>query len=259
MEDEVAVFIDLENIRYGLLNYHGIEPDFQELVLKARKYGRPSVMRAYADFTEHPPELSRALQVAGIESITIPVKRRYIHDRSGKAVERVKNAADMVLALDAVMEAIEADIARQKKVFLIVSGDRDYIKLVTILRNRYGQRVIIVGIPDQVAADLIAAAGEKDLIEIKQLPEADKHAVRVAIVQMVRTGPAPLEFWSVRIIDQWAQDSRRNIPGTAKDRRDAIRELVEEEVITTKERIWKGKPVTEAILDEGKAKELKYI
>jgi uncharacterized LabA/DUF88 family protein len=260
MDEEVAVFIDLENLRYGLLNYHGIEPDLQGLVEKAKKYGRPSIMRAYADFAEHPSELNRALQVAGIEAINIPVKRN-IYDRGGKSVERVKNAADMVLALDAVLEAIEAYTARQNKVFLIVSGDRDYIKLVTILRNRYEQRVVIVGVPGQVAADLVAAAGgEKDLIEIKQIPKADKQEIKESIVRMVKRGPAPLRYWSVRVIDQWAQDSRHNIPGTAKDKRDAINELLTEQVLIRKERInEKGGKVTEAILNEDKAKEFKYL
>ena len=259
MDEEVAVFIDFENLRYGLLNYHGSEPDLQDLVEKAKKYGRPSIMKAYADFSEHPSELNRALQVAGIEAINIPVKRS-TYDKGGKSVERVKNAADMVLALDAVLEAIEAYTSRQNKVFLIVSGDRDYIKLVTILRNRYEQRVVIVGVPGQVSADLVAAAGgEKAPIDIKQVPKADKNEIKESIVKMVKKGPAPLEFWSVRMIDQWAQDSRHNIPGTAKDRRDAIRELVSEQVINTKERIWKGRPVTEAILDEAKAKEFNYL
>ncbi|MCX5890134.1 MAG: NYN domain-containing protein [Deltaproteobacteria bacterium] len=260
MDEEVAVFIDFENLRYGLLNYHGIEPDLQALVEKARKYGRPSIMRAYADFSEHPSELNRALQVAGIEAINIPVKRT-TYDKGGKSVERVKNAADMVLALDAVLEAIEAYTARRNKVFLLVSGDRDYVKLVTILRNRYGQRVVIAGVPGQVAGDLVAAAGgEKDPIEIKQVPKADKYEIKEAIVKMVKKGPAPLIYWSVRVIDQWAQDSRHNIPGTAKDRRDAISELLSEQVITRKTRTnEKGGQVSEAILDEAKAQELKYL
>jgi len=75
MPDEVAVFIDFENLRYGLLNNYGQEPNIMALVEKAKKYGRPSVMRAYADFTEHPPEITRRLQVAGVEAINIPVKR----------------------------------------------------------------------------------------------------------------------------------------------------------------------------------------
>jgi len=119
---------------------------------------------------------------------------------------------------------------------------------------------VIAGVPGQVSGDLVAAAGgEKDPIEIKQVPKAEKHEIKQAIVKMVKNGPAPLEFWSVRMIDQWAQDTRHNIPGTAKDRRDAIRELLSEQVINTKERTWKGRPVTEAALDEAKAKEFNYL
>lgn len=121
MPDEVAVFIDVENLRYGLLNHHGTEPDFQSIVVKAQKYGRPSVMRAYADFSEHPTTMNRQLQVAGIEAIHIPVKRTMI-PRGQTQVERVKNAADMVLALDALVEAYDADSQDKKKTFLIVYG-----------------------------------------------------------------------------------------------------------------------------------------
>lgn len=116
MSEEVAMFIDLENLRYGLLNNYGQEPDFAYLVEKAKKYGRPSIMRAYADFTEHPQEITRRLQIAGIESINIPVKRS-TYSQGGKQIERIKNAADMVLALDAMIEALEADKSGISKVF----------------------------------------------------------------------------------------------------------------------------------------------
>ena len=99
MMDEVAVFIDFENLRYGLLNDYGLEPDFREIVAKAKKYGRPSVMRAYADFSEHPDDLRTQLHISGIEAINIPVKRK-IYTEGGKEIQRIKNAADMVLALE---------------------------------------------------------------------------------------------------------------------------------------------------------------
>ncbi len=165
MTSEVAVFIDFENLRYGLLNNHGLEPDLASIVEKAKKYGRPSLMRAYADFTEHPQPLSRALQIAGIEAINVPVKRT-TYSGGGKPVERVKNAADMVLALDAVMEALAADSNKMAKIFLLVAGDRDYVKLVTLLKNRFGQRVVIAGVPGSVSGDLVQAAAESDSIDV---------------------------------------------------------------------------------------------
>jgi uncharacterized LabA/DUF88 family protein len=236
MGEEVAMFIDLENLRYGLLNNYGQEPDFDALVRKAHKYGRPSVMKAYADFTEHPPYINRKLQIAGIEAINIPVKRSTYKKGADKEIERIKNAADMVLALDALIEALEADTSGKTKTFLLVAGDRDYVKLTTLLRNKFGQRVIIVGVPGSVSGDLIAAAGgESDNVEAEPQKHVDKHTLKTEIVAMVIKGPAPLRYWTLAIIDQWTQDPRQCICGTAKERRDAIGELVQEEVLTLEE------------------------
>jgi len=260
MTDVVAVFVDFENLRYGLLNNYGQEPDIRALVDKAKKYGRPSVMRAYADFREHPEHLTRQLQIQGVEAINVPVKRNIYSKQGGPAVERVKNAADMVLAIDAVMEALEADRERVQKTFLLVTGDRDYIKLVTLLRNRFGQRVVIAGVPGSIAGDLVAAADDADHIEVVVAPPTDKRALRVAIVAMAKAGPAPLKYWSLKILDQWAQDGRRGIPGSAKEKRDALADLLGEGVFTQREIVnQKGRTVRETLLDEAKARELGYL
>jgi uncharacterized LabA/DUF88 family protein len=260
MLDEVAMFIDLENLRYGLLNNYGQEPNFADLVAKAKKYGRPSMMRAYADFSEHPSELSRRLQVVGVEAINIPVKRISITKRTG-VVERVKNAADMVLALDAITEALAADMSQKVKVFLLVTGDRDYIRLITLLRNKFGQRVVVCGVPGCVSSDLEdAAGGEKDHVEVKQTEPADMHQLKSALVAMVNRGPSPLAYWSVKVIDQWAQSPKQSIPGTAKEHRDGIHQLLDEGVFVRQPRSDpKRGQVIEIILDEEKARSGKYI
>lgn len=260
MPEEVAVFIDVENLRYGLLNHYGIEPDFQAIVDKAQKYGRPSVMRAYADFSEHPNTMNRQLQIAGIEAINIPVKRTLVQ-RGQTQVERVKNAADMVLALDAVVEAHDTDSQGKKKIFLIVTGDRDYVKLVTQIRNRFGQTVVIAGVPGSISSDLVAAAGNENPIDVPEVPRVDMIALKKAIVTMVKKGPSPLRYWSMRLIDEWCQDGRQAIPGTAKERRDAISSLEAEGVFLHKERLdeKRNRTITETTLEETKARELGYI
>jgi uncharacterized LabA/DUF88 family protein len=259
MSDEVAMFIDLENLRYGLLNNYGQEPNFAYLVDKAKKYGRPSMMRAYADFSEHPSEINRQLQVVGIEAINIPVKRISITKRTG-VVERVKNAADMVLALDAITEALAADMSQKVKVFLIVTGDRDYIRLITLLRNKFGQRVVVCGVPGCVSSDLEDAAGEKDHVEVTRTEPTDMQQLKSALVAMVKRGPSPLAYWAVKVIDQWAQSPKQSIPGTAKERRDGIGQLLDEGVFVRQPRSDpKRGQVMETILDEGKAKSGKYI
>jgi uncharacterized LabA/DUF88 family protein len=255
------MLIDLENLRYTLLNNHGQEPDIAALVAKATKYGRPTLMKAYADFSEHPSELKRQLHVSGVDAIDIPVKRTN-YTKGGKPVERIKNAADMVLALDAITEALEADTSGKKKTFLLVAGDRDYIRLVTLLRNRFGQNVVIAGVPGSVAKDLVKASGcEPDPVEVPPWVEADKHTIKSKIAEMVKKGPSPFRYWSVRLIDQWVQDHHRSgVPGTAKEKRDAIGELLREKVLAQREitDTKKGK-VTETYLDEAQAKVKKYL
>jgi uncharacterized LabA/DUF88 family protein len=259
MPDEVAMFIDLENLRYGMLNNHGQEPNFQQLLEKAKKYGRPSTMRAYADFSEHPDQVTRELQIAGIEAINIPVKR-YKVTRGGQTVERVKNAADMILALDAMAEAVEADRTRESKVFLLVAGDRDYIRLAALVRNRFGQRVVVAGVPGSVSPDLVKAAGQEDPVDVVPHTPVDKHVLKSAIVAMVKKGPtAPLTFWTVRILEQWCSDPRQSIPGILREHRDAMHELLNEGVLTRREIQFKNRQAMEAVLDEAKARELGYL
>src|SRR5450756_712969 len=51
MPEDIALFIDFENIRYSMLNIQRREPDPQELIAVARRYGTVMVARAYADWS----------------------------------------------------------------------------------------------------------------------------------------------------------------------------------------------------------------
>ena len=260
--EEVAVFVDLENLRYSMLNLHGVEPDVGRIVEKIRTYGRPTVMRAYADFSEHEPVRGR-LQIAGIEAINVPVKRI---NRPGaqNQVERVKNAADMWLALDAIAVASDADSSGIVKTFMLVTGDADYIKLVTQIRNRYGQRVVVCGVPGSTSRDLISAADDSDPVEVPEVVVAENIDVKRAIVSIAKRGPAPMEFWTIKVLDRWAQDPRNNIPGTPKQRRDVLNELVQDGVLVKELRDYTDKSgqtrrTMEAKFIQAKAVELGYI
>lgn len=113
-----------------------------------------------------------------------------------------------------------------------------------------------------MSSDLVAAAGgHDDPIEVPKVPRVDMVALKKAIVAMVRRGPAPLRYWSMRVIDEWSQDVRQAIPGNAKERRDAISALKREGVLVQREHQdeKRNRTVTEAILDESKAKELGYL
>ena len=90
---EVALFIDFENVRYGLKNTFGLEPEPQKLMEKARAYGPVALANAYADFTEHPEFYRRKLEVAGISPRDIP--------RRSPDVQH-KSSSDMAMLLDII-------------------------------------------------------------------------------------------------------------------------------------------------------------
>ncbi len=172
---EVAVFIDYENIRYSTINSFGREPNPLAWRDKALQYGLMSVARAYADFDQHPPQARTRLDVAGFEAQHYPVKRT--SDSHGR--EKLASRSDLNLVVDIINTAlVRPDI----EIFLLFTGDKDFIRLVTTLRNRLGRRVVICGVPGSVSPDLVAAAGEEDTIEMTQSADVD-----IAVIQAIDT------------------------------------------------------------------------
>ena len=76
MTDEIALFIDFENIRYSLINVQHREPDPQELIGLARRFGTVMVARAYADWTRQPEFFKGSLTAAMIDRVDCPAKVR---------------------------------------------------------------------------------------------------------------------------------------------------------------------------------------
>ncbi|HEU0003964.1 MAG TPA: NYN domain-containing protein [Ktedonobacteraceae bacterium] len=76
MPEEIALFIDFENIRYSMLNIQRREPDPQELIAVARRYGTVMVARAYADWSRQPEPFKGSLTAAMIDRVDCPAKQR---------------------------------------------------------------------------------------------------------------------------------------------------------------------------------------
>jgi hypothetical protein len=74
--DEIALFIDFENIRYSLINVQHREPDPQELIGLARRFGTVMVARAYADWSRQPDFFKGSLTAAMIDRVDCPAKVR---------------------------------------------------------------------------------------------------------------------------------------------------------------------------------------
>src|SRR5262249_6122602 len=153
--------IDLENVREGIRQAYGVELAPSLLIEKARKYGLVNVARAYADCDGIPPEMLREMRVNGIHAV----------DSKSHVVGDGRRSA---AALDLLMDLIETLLDRSGiPTVLLLSGDRDFVRVVTMARNRFGEEVIISGVPGTVSADLIdAAGGNFDPLEVPGLERA---------------------------------------------------------------------------------------
>jgi uncharacterized LabA/DUF88 family protein len=172
---EVAVFVDLENIRYSTINSYGREPDPLVWRDKALKYGLMAVARAYADFDQHPASIRTRLEVAGFEAQHFAAKRT----TDSQNRERLVSRSDLNFAVDIINTALaRPDI----DTFLLFTGDKDFIRLVTTLRNRLGRRVVICGIPGSISPDLVTSAGEEDHIILEPCFDND-----IAVIRAIRS------------------------------------------------------------------------
>ena len=160
---EVALFIDFENIRYGTLNAYGVEPRASLLIETARKYGLVNIARAYADFEDFPSDVLRDLQVSGITAVNV---------QAHQVGNRKKSGADMDMLIDIIETMLDRSAI---PTLLLMTGDRDFLRVVTMARNRFGKEVIISGVPGTVSYDLISASGGNfDPLEIPGLERIER-------------------------------------------------------------------------------------
>ncbi|WP_131924392.1 NYN domain-containing protein [Hazenella coriacea] len=139
---DTAIFIDLENVYYGLKKYH-MDPDHPEeshnLFLRLQDYyGRESIrmIEAYADFEQ------MDLSMMSLQKKRVHVHQVYGNGREGK--ER-KNAADIQLCLDAMEVLYQIP---EINTFVIVSADQDMIPLLDRLWSK-GKRVELFCLCDE--------------------------------------------------------------------------------------------------------------
>jgi hypothetical protein len=148
---EVALFLDFDNVRYGYLNTYRQEPDPQDLMAKAREYGRVVVAIAYADFTQHPLHYRQSLEVAGITPRDIPKRGGRGHTSS----------SEMVMLMDIIDCLLDRPSV---ETYVLMTGDSDFVRVVARARHRFGKQVIISGVPGTISQDLIASADGADLL-----------------------------------------------------------------------------------------------
>jgi uncharacterized LabA/DUF88 family protein len=147
--DQVAVFIDLENLALGAGEDLPGQADpipYKALELLCRDYGNTSIRRAYADWSR--PEFGKHQNNLAQNGITLIQVTRFGAQQ--------KNAADILMAVDAMEVLItHPDVGT----YLLVAGDGDYSPLVQRLRE-FGKRVVGVGTKASASSRLVAVCSE---------------------------------------------------------------------------------------------------
>ncbi len=162
--DDVALFIDWENFKISLAVGHRT-PNVSALKEEVSNHGRVVVAKAYADWVTRSPELRGASQfindppalyAAGIEPVYVPTRLSFGNPSATgyHRTTRVKNSVDVKMTADCI------EIAHSYPnigVFVLVSGDSDFIHVINTLRTM-GKRVIIIGVSWSIShrlADLV--------------------------------------------------------------------------------------------------------
>lgn len=145
---QVALFIDFENLIYGLHETFGtnfadeVEPEL--LFRLAEEYGQVVLANAYADWRfREINQFQTDLYRLGIDLIHVFAKRHS---------NKYKNAVDVKMAVDAIETVWTLP---HVDTFVIVSGDRDFIHVLKTLR-RYGKTVVGVSPAKAVSNDFAA-------------------------------------------------------------------------------------------------------
>lgn len=151
MPDDLAIFIDWENIYISTVSEYKSKPNVSAILEKAREYGRIVSASAYADWTDGdfrdaPPTL-----------YSNGISPRYISARyfpGGKSQKRRTNSIDVMLAVEC------SDFLHthpQVDTYVLVTGDGDFIPLVSLLRSR-GKTVVVLGVSEATSYHLIESA-----------------------------------------------------------------------------------------------------
>lgn len=196
MADEVALFIDLENITTGLWNRFQQTPDTASWVEKARKYGPISFARAYGDFSQpHLTRLESDLRAFGVEPFACPTKQRGVNTQS-------------TVDANIIFDLFEVAQDRPNiKTFVLMAGDSDYIRIVARLRNRLDKDIVIAGVPGSISRDLIRAATIEDSIEPAEPGEVDEQKL-IRIIYNYETSRRPGILPTFRYLLQYVSDAR---------------------------------------------------
>lgn len=147
-EQRVGILVDVSNMYHSAKNLYNRKVNFKEILMKAVADRKLIRATAYAIRTENQEEAPfiEALEQQGFE-----VKMKDLQIFAGGAK---KADWDVGLAIDAIKLADKLDV------IVIVSGDGDYIPLVSYLQNNKGCLVEIMAFRKTCSSKLIEEADD---------------------------------------------------------------------------------------------------
>ncbi|MFA5154822.1 MAG: NYN domain-containing protein [Patescibacteria group bacterium] len=147
-EQRVGILVDVSNMYHSAKNLYGKKVNFKEILLKAVAGRKLIRATAYAIRTENKEE---APFVEALEQQGFEVKMKDLQVFAGGAK---KADWDVGIAIDAIKLAEKLDV------LVIVSGDGDYLPLVSYLQNTKGCLVEIMAFRKTCSSKLIEEADD---------------------------------------------------------------------------------------------------
>jgi uncharacterized LabA/DUF88 family protein len=205
MTEDLAIFIDWENIYISTVTEYGAKPNVSAILEKAREYGRIVSAMAYADWTDGdfrdaPPTL-----------YSNGISPRYISARyfpGGRSQKRRTNSIDVMLAVEC-SDFLHAH--PQVGTYVLVTGDGDFIPLVNLLRSR-GKRVVVIGVSEATSYHLIETADH--FISYSSLLEEER-AARAHDKELKKETADPYREL-VRAVEALKKSSKTRVLGQVK-------------------------------------------
>lgn len=163
MNNDVAVFLDLDNVVIGATEVN-LTFDVNLLLdhIKQVTQGRVVLRYAYGDWRQQ-EQIPRALAVAGFE-LQSTVRLGHMS----------KNLVDMQMVVDAMETLVDG---HHFTTYVLITGDRDFVPLVSALRKR-GKQVVGIGLRHTTSQSLVDLCDlyiyYDDLVKSRQQEHADK-------------------------------------------------------------------------------------
>jgi uncharacterized protein (TIGR00288 family) len=152
-QNDVAVFMDFENIYISVRNRYDANPNFESIMDKSLEYGRVTIARAYADWYRY-PRVTNALYANSIEPMYVPT---YHYDREeGRTGRAIKNSVDIHLVIDIMKTLYNYPSIGT---YVLVTGDRDFIPVINAVRQ-HGKHAVVIGVAEAASSHLAQSADE---------------------------------------------------------------------------------------------------